>query len=61
MTIYSASINARVEYVVKTDDDMYVNLVNLREIVDGNNNNNNLLMGSLFTGSAPIKDPVNKW
>ena len=52
--------HARVEYVLKTDDDMFVNLVNLREIVDGDNNNN-LLMGRLWASSYPIRDPWNKW
>ena len=53
--------HAKVEYVLKTDDDMYVNLVNLRKTVEGNNSDNNLLVGFSNLKKAPIRDPFSKW
>ena len=50
----------QVQYVFKTDDDMYINLVKLREIV-ASNKKTDLLMGSLICSATPIKDPFNKW
>ena len=47
-------------YVLKTDDDMYINLEKLYEIVRGNKKPN-LLLGSLICNAIPIKDPYNKW
>ena len=48
------------QYVMKTDDDMYINLVRLYEIVQ-TNQSPNLLLGSLICNAIPIKDPWNKW
>ena len=48
-----------VSYVLKTDDDVYINLKNLHALVT-KNKNTNLLMGSLFCGAKPIRDPYNK-
>ena len=50
----------RTQYVMKTDDDMYINLVKLYEIVQ-TNQKRNLLVGSLICDAVPIKDPDNKW
>jgi len=48
------------QYVFKTDDDMYINLEKLWELVQGNKKPQ-LLMGSLICNAIPIKDPYNKW
>ena len=48
------------QYVMKTDDDMYINLVKLYELVRANKKPQ-LLMGSLICNAIPIKDPYNKW
>lgn len=48
------------QYVMKTDDDMYINLAKLYEIVK-TNKKPNLLTGSLICNAIPIKDPYNKW
>jgi len=48
------------QYVLKTDDDMYINLVKLWELVQANKKPQ-LLMGSLICNAVPIKDPYNKW
>ena len=48
------------QYVLKTDDDMYINLVKLWELVRANKKPQ-LLMGSLICNAVPIKDPYNKW
>jgi hypothetical protein len=43
-----------VEYVMKTDDDMYINLPKLYELVQANKKPN-LLLGSLICNAVPIK------
>lgn len=48
------------QYVLKTDDDMYINLEKLYDIVQANKKPN-LLLGSLICNAIPIKDPYNKW
>lgn len=48
------------QYILKTDDDMYINLVKLWELVQANKKPK-LLMGSLICNAVPIKDPYNKW
>ena len=51
-------------YVLKTDDDMFVNLKTLQIIADGIKpaaNKNMVLMGSLICGATPIRDSSNKW
>ena len=50
----------KTQYVMKTDDDMYINLVKLYDIVQSNKKPN-LLLGSLICNAIPIKDPYNKW
>ena len=50
----------RTQYVMKTDDDMYINLPKLYEVVQANKRPN-LLTGSLICNAVPIKDPYNKW
>jgi len=49
-----------VPYVLKTDDDVYINLKNLHALVT-KNKKTNLLMGTLICGATPIRDPYNKW
>ena len=49
-----------VPYVLKTDDDMYINLKNLFRVVE-TNKKPNLLLGTLICGATPIRDPYNKW
>ena len=48
------------QYVLKSDDDMYINLPKLYEIVQANKKPN-LLLGSLFCNGLPIRDPNHKW
>ena len=50
----------RTEYVLKTDDDMYINVRKLYELAQANRKPN-LLVGSLICNAVPIKDPHNKW
>jgi len=54
------SSKMRTNYVLKTDDDMYVNLPKLVQLVR-ENRKPNLLMGCLICNAVPIKDPHNKW
>lgn len=49
-----------VHYVMKTDDDMFVNidsLVHLLRLKGGPG----LLLGTLICGAHPISDPQSKW
>ena len=48
------------QYVLKSDDDMYINLAKLYEIVQ-TNKKPDLLMGGLIRNAIPIKDPYNKY
>ena len=48
-----------VSYVLKTDDDAYINLKNLHNLVT-KNKKTSLLMGTLICGNTPIRDPYNK-
>lgn len=50
----------RTEYVLKTDDDIYINIPQLYELVR-TNRKPNLLVGTLICNAVPIKDPHNKW
>ena len=50
----------KVPYVLKTDDDVYINLKNLFQVVE-TNKKPNLLLGTLICGANPIRDPYNKW
>ena len=45
---------------MKTDDDMYINLPQLYELVS-TNTIPHLLKGALICGAKPIRDPHNKW
>ena len=49
-----------VSYVMKTDDDMYINIQQLYELV-ARNVVPHLLTGALICGARPIRDPHNKW
>lgn len=49
-----------VPYLLKMDDDVYVHLPKLRDLVAANKKPNHLV-GSLICGAAPIRDPYNKW
>lgn len=49
-----------IPYVLKTDDDMYINLKELFQLTVANKKPN-LLVGSLICGAVPIRDPYNKW
>ena len=50
----------RTQYVMKADDDMYINLDRLYATVQANKRPN-LLMGGLICNAIPINDPYNKW
>jgi len=54
------SAKLRTEYVLKTDDDIYVHIPRLYDLVR-KNRKPDLLMGSLICNAVPIKDPHNKW
>ncbi len=52
-------------YVLKTDDDVYINLSTLKlELLSYRTSNKDkkaLLLGNLFCRARPIRDPYNKW
>lgn len=47
-------------YIMKTDDDMFVNINNLVKLLKVRNMSN-LLFGALICGARPIADTQNKW
>ncbi|PNF41613.1 hypothetical protein B7P43_G10450 [Cryptotermes secundus] len=47
-------------YIMKTDDDMFVNINNLVSLLKVRNMSN-LLVGALICGARPISDTQNKW
>jgi len=49
-----------VRYIMKTDDDMFVNINNLVRLLKLHNMSN-LLVGTLICGARPIADAQNKW
>lgn len=48
-------------YLMKTDDDMYINVDNLLLSLSSRASNNGVLLGSLICNAHPISDPKNKW
>lgn len=49
-------------YIMKTDDDVYINIKNLAQFLDSNpNNNSDILYGQLICSSEPVLDSNNKW
>lgn len=51
----------RASYLMKTDDDMYINIKNLLRALTTRSSNNGILLGSLICNAHPISDPKNKW
>lgn len=61
MMLKWVSTNCRsVRYIMKTDDDMFVNINNLVRLLKVRNMSN-LLVGALICGARPIADTQNKW
>ena len=60
LTWFRQNCDKDVPYVMKVDDDTYVNLEKLRDIVV-HNKRKDLLMGRKRTISGPIRDPTSKW
>lgn len=52
-----------VPFVLKTDDDMFINVEQLLKIADKTSDEaeKHLLVGSLICGAVPIRNPTNKW
>nr|CAH7729073.1 unnamed protein product [Callosobruchus chinensis] len=48
-------------YLLKIDDDMFVNVPRLVSLILAVNKTRNLLMGKLICGAKPIKNPSSKW
>lgn len=51
---------AHAQYLLKTDDDMYINIpVLLKDLV--NTVHHRFIMGEMIAGAEPIRDPKSKW
>lgn len=50
-------------YVMKTDDDVYINMKNLAQLINSTPEaySDSVLCGRLLCNSKPIVDPTNKW
>lgn len=51
----------KLEYLMKTDDDMFVNVPALVKALKGRSKRTETLIGSLICNARPITDPKNKW
>ncbi|XP_041478765.1 beta-1,3-galactosyltransferase 1-like [Lytechinus variegatus] len=61
-TKWSSQYCGDVKYVMKTDDDMFVNYDALiTHLVDPQTPQTNYFVGSKFSGNSPIRDPKSKW
>ncbi|XP_051164685.1 beta-1,3-galactosyltransferase 1-like [Leptopilina boulardi] len=49
------------KYLMKTDDDMFINIPKLLETLNARPRSNGTLIGCLICGAKPISDPKNKW
>lgn len=49
------------KYLMKTDDDMFINIPKLLETLNARPKSNGTLIGCLICGAKPISDPKNKW
>ncbi|RXG71566.1 Beta-1,3-galactosyltransferase 1 [Armadillidium vulgare] len=50
-----------VEFVVKADDDMFINVPNLLKVLVDPTLQNPLMLGSLICNAKPVKNPHSKW
>lgn len=51
----------KLTYLMKTDDDMFVNVPTLMKALKGRAKSTGTLIGSLICNAKPITDPRNKW
>ncbi|XP_033208263.1 beta-1,3-galactosyltransferase 1-like isoform X2 [Belonocnema kinseyi] len=49
------------KYLMKTDDDMFINIPKLLEFLNARPQSNGTLIGCLICNAKPILDPRNKW
>jgi hypothetical protein len=48
-------------FVLKTDDDMFVNIGKLTDYLSDFENRKDLIVGSLFRRHTPVRDGGSKW
>lgn len=51
----------KARFVMKTDDDMYVNVASLVKMLKARTKPQDLLIGSLICGARPVADVKSKW
>ncbi|KAL2717977.1 hypothetical protein V1478_011853 [Vespula squamosa] len=49
------------KFIMKTDDDMFVNIILLMKTLQARTQSKGVLLGSLICNARPISDPKNKW
>lgn len=49
------------KYLFKIDDDMFVNVPNLVNLLAERNKTKDFMIGKLICGARPIKNPTSKW
>ncbi|XP_043506030.1 beta-1,3-galactosyltransferase 1-like isoform X1 [Polistes fuscatus] len=49
------------KFIMKTDDDMFVNIVLLMKTLQARTQSKDILLGSLICSARPISNPTNKW
>lgn len=61
LKLFTLKCQHKASYLLKIDDDIYLNLPRLVDDLTTRNQTENLLMGSVICGSRPIKDSSDKW
>ncbi|CAG9762272.1 unnamed protein product [Ceutorhynchus assimilis] len=61
LNLFTLKCQSKASYLLKIDDDIYLNLPKLVDDLVTRNRTENLLMGSVICGSKPIRSSSDKW
>ncbi|XP_048523388.1 beta-1,3-galactosyltransferase 1 isoform X2 [Dendroctonus ponderosae] len=61
LKLFTLKCQSKAKYLLKIDDDIYLNLPKLIDDLMTRNQTDNLLMGSAICGSRPIRSSGDKW
>lgn len=49
------------KYIMKTDDDMFVNIRNLLSLLSLQSQSTGVLLGTLIANQIPVRNPYDRW
>ncbi|XP_057672478.1 beta-1,3-galactosyltransferase 1-like [Diorhabda carinulata] len=61
MKLIAHNCIGKAEYLLKIDDDMFLQTTKLMEIIIARKTSTNVLIGKMICDANPIKDPFSKW